>query len=151
MTLIERIDLYCKENNIRPRQLELLSGMTPGIISKWRNGRPNPSADNLIKLSNFTHISIDVLLEDELNKADMYDPMSVGEGIPDYALPEPMQSKPFDIVLRANPGDGSSDEEQVLHLRTGDTVSLSMDVPNGPSNKIRVTITGRADNIVTDK
>ena len=61
--MINRIMSLMKQNNINAKELEVNSGLPNGSINAWKNSRGKPSADALIKLSNYLNVSTDYLLK----------------------------------------------------------------------------------------
>lgn len=52
-----------QEKGINTNILTKETGLSNGMISKWARGAQMPSAENLIKLSNYFGVSIDYLLD----------------------------------------------------------------------------------------
>lgn len=59
MIRLDRIDRLCKEKGYSRRELERLSGMSTGSISKWKTG--DPSVKNLDKVAKVLEVSSDYL------------------------------------------------------------------------------------------
>lgn len=56
--------------NLSKRELSKQIGVTEATISYYESGKRSPSADNLIKISDFFKVSIDVLLRGDVDKID---------------------------------------------------------------------------------
>jgi transcriptional regulator with XRE-family HTH domain len=59
MIRLDRIDRLCKEKGYSRRELERLSGMSTGSISKWKTG--DPSVKNLDKVAKVLEVSPEYL------------------------------------------------------------------------------------------
>lgn len=69
MTIVDRIKLECKRNNITPASLEKKIGLSNGAISKWNNSKP--TAENLYNVAELLHCSIEYLLTGEYKFAEL--------------------------------------------------------------------------------
>lgn len=60
MTILERIQLLCKEGNTNPSNLEVELGFGKGTLYKWNKSSPN--TDKLSAVADYFDVSIDWLL-----------------------------------------------------------------------------------------
>ena len=68
-------DIFVKllqERNVSSYKLTKDTGISNGLISKWKNGLKMPASGNLVKLSDYFDVSVDYLLgltdNPEINK-----------------------------------------------------------------------------------
>ena len=54
-----------QKNNINTSKLSKEIGISEAVLSKWKNGKTNPSYDNIKKLSQYFKVSINYLFEVE--------------------------------------------------------------------------------------
>mgnify|MGYP000956171022 FL=1 len=74
MALVDKIRMLANQQDMSIPDLELKLGMGNGTISRWRTGSPN--TDKLRKVADYFHVSLDYLLErdvDSLNRRDKRD------------------------------------------------------------------------------
>lgn len=62
MNTVERIFELINNNGIKAAQLAKELNFPSGIISQWKIGRNNPSADALAKIADYFNVSVDYLL-----------------------------------------------------------------------------------------
>ena len=60
---MENLKKYRKEKDITQIRLSIEAGVSQETISAYESGKAMPSAETLIKLSNFLGVSIDYLLD----------------------------------------------------------------------------------------
>lgn len=70
MTLRERVKILCKEQKTSLNALETECGFAKGYASKLDKSTPN--AENLRKIADFFHVSVDYLLTGEEPVEDVY-------------------------------------------------------------------------------
>lgn len=66
MSIREKISKLCQKNNITVQKLEKDLNFGGGTISKWNTS--SPKLDNLVKVCDYFHVSIDWLLDRDINK-----------------------------------------------------------------------------------
>ena len=66
MSIREKISKLCQNNNITVQKLEKDLNFGGGTISKWNTS--SPKLDNLVKVCDYFHVSIDWLLDRDINK-----------------------------------------------------------------------------------
>lgn len=57
----ERLQMLCKEKDVKVTPLVIKLGISPGAISRWKNGA-NPKGDILNKFADYFNVSTDYLL-----------------------------------------------------------------------------------------
>jgi transcriptional regulator with XRE-family HTH domain len=62
MTTIERILQLQEESGLNNKALEVAVGLTNSSITSWKKGRYAPSAEAIVKLAQFFHVTTDYLL-----------------------------------------------------------------------------------------
>ena len=62
MTIIGRILQLMAEHEMNAAQLTREAGLTVGLISQWKKGAQKPSSQNLQKIADYFHVSVDYLL-----------------------------------------------------------------------------------------
>lgn len=70
MTLRERVKILCKEQKTSLNALETECGFAKGYASKLDKSTPN--AENLRKIADFFHVSVDYLMTGKEPKEDIY-------------------------------------------------------------------------------
>ena len=60
---MKNLKMYRKEKGITQIRLSIEAGVSQETISAYESGKALPSADTLIKLSNYLNVSIDFLLD----------------------------------------------------------------------------------------
>ena len=70
---MENLKMYRKEKGITQIRLSIEAGVSQETISAYESGKALPSADTLIKLSNYLNVSIDFLLDLTSNPNKNYD------------------------------------------------------------------------------
>ena len=61
------IDLM-NQRGLTARQLEVSANLSNASIQAWRNGKARPSVDALVKLSDYFGVSVDFLLDHEVQE-----------------------------------------------------------------------------------
>lgn len=56
------------QHGLTARQLEVSANLSNASIQAWRNGKARPSVDALIKLSDYFGVSVDFLLDHEVQE-----------------------------------------------------------------------------------
>lgn len=70
MTIVDRIRMLCINNGMTLTGLETELGIGRGIIKRWEKSSPN--MDNIQKVADYFHVSVDYLLgRDETKKAQV--------------------------------------------------------------------------------
>lgn len=64
MTLGEKLKNQRKTNKYSQEKIAELVGVSRQAVTKWETDHSSPSTDNLIKLANIYHISLDELVND---------------------------------------------------------------------------------------
>ncbi len=67
MKLYEKLFNLRKEKNITQQELSEILGVSRQAISRWEMGTSFPSIENLLQLSRLYNVSIDFLINDELD------------------------------------------------------------------------------------
>ena len=67
MTLGEKIKLLRTSNQLSQESLAALLGISRQSVSKWEKGISNPSSEKLIRLSEIFKISVEDLLDEQIN------------------------------------------------------------------------------------
>ena len=70
---MKNLKMYRKEKGITQIRLSIEAGVSQETISAYESGKALPSADTLIKLSNYLNVSIDFLLDLTSNPNKNYD------------------------------------------------------------------------------
>ena len=71
MTLGEKLAGIRKENNLTQEQFAELLGVSRQSVSKWELNSAYPETEKLIRISKAFHCSLDYLLKDEIERADV--------------------------------------------------------------------------------
>lgn len=71
MDTTQKILKLLQEKNISAHKLEIECGLANASIQSWRNGRSKPSTTSLKKIATYFNVSLDFLLNDEINN-DIY-------------------------------------------------------------------------------
>lgn len=111
MTIKERIQEVLKERNISSVKLEQELGFGKGYISKL--DKASPSAENILKIANYLHISTDYII----GKTD--DSFVKIEGLPNYVF----NAATGTLI----PSKKNQDPAAVDFLRNQNTIKLSED------------------------
>lgn len=67
MSTIEKILDLISKNNISARELCIELDISVSSITDWKNGRAKPSAEAIVKISNYFNVTTDYLLKDNYN------------------------------------------------------------------------------------
>jgi transcriptional regulator with XRE-family HTH domain len=70
---MNNLKMYRKEKGITQIRLSIEAGVSQETISAYESGKALPSAETLIKLSNYLNVSIDFLLDLTSNPIRNYD------------------------------------------------------------------------------
>lgn len=70
---MNNLKMYRKEKGITQIRLSIEAGVSQETISAYESGKALPSADTLIRLSNYLNVSIDFLLDLTSNPVRNYD------------------------------------------------------------------------------
>jgi transcriptional regulator with XRE-family HTH domain len=62
--IYQNIQKLAAKKGITIQKLEMECGLTSGIIAKWRDNN-NPKIENLKKVADYFHVSVDKLLKEE--------------------------------------------------------------------------------------
>lgn len=65
--LFQKVEKYCKENNLSIAAFEKRCGLSNGTVSGWKTFKPNMSS--IIKISKEMKMSVDELLVEDTNVA----------------------------------------------------------------------------------
>ncbi|MGN0479211.1 MAG: helix-turn-helix domain-containing protein [Hominenteromicrobium sp.] len=71
MTLGEKLAVIRKENNLTQEQFAELLGVSRQSVSKWELNSAYPETEKLIRISKVFGCSLDYLLKDEIQQADV--------------------------------------------------------------------------------
>lgn len=85
MTIGEKIQHYRKEYNMSQEQLGNLLNVSRQTISLWETDQTLPTVDNLIKLKEIFHISLDYLLSED-SQTDVIEPGETQRPIESYSF-----------------------------------------------------------------
>ena len=78
MELFERIEDLCRERGITIRQLEQLSGIGNGVISRWKTS--SPTVSSLAKVTNYFGVSFDYIIgETDIRKINSLEQQEMPE------------------------------------------------------------------------
>jgi len=79
MSISNKLDYLLKTNDITAYRLSIVTGISEGLISNWKNGIKQPSSENLLKLSKHFGVSVDYILgNDEQKESPVYDDEALG-------------------------------------------------------------------------
>lgn len=81
LSYLDKIDEYCVQHKISQTQFEKDSGLSKGLISKWRSGAAKPRMTTLEKAADHIGITIDDLMREDA--ADYYRQKQVPDSWPD--------------------------------------------------------------------
>jgi len=61
MNVVDRIAKLQSEHGLNNKSLELATGLRNGCVSSWKKGRYAPSAEAVVKLAKYFHVTTDYL------------------------------------------------------------------------------------------
>lgn len=82
---LERILTLIKTNGLNDRSAEEAIGLKKGTLFNWKSNRAKPSVDNLIKVAQYFHVSIDYLVGLSDNPEIKTEPPTEVKGSVSYA------------------------------------------------------------------
>lgn len=69
--VVERIQALFIDNSEKPAQVFQKLGIPKNALSIWKTGKANPSADAIVKISDYFSVSTDYLLTGKLQSSDL--------------------------------------------------------------------------------
>lgn len=69
--VVERIQALFTDNSAKPAQVFQKLGIPKNALSIWKTGKANPSADAIVKISDYFSVSTDYLLTGKLQSSDL--------------------------------------------------------------------------------
>lgn len=106
MTIVDRIQKLCDENNIKVRPLERSLGISTGTIGKWDTS--SPSADRLYKIAEYFNVSMEWLLTGKDNGIEKFLSSKELEFVSNYRFLSDMDKKRIsDYIAFCNIADNT--------------------------------------------
>jgi|GEM_PF-6942503 len=84
--VLDRILTLMSDRGVKAKELTSSTGINHGAISEWKSGRSKPSAEAIIKLSEYFGVSTDFLLKGSEPQTQFFGSDATGNGADDEEL-----------------------------------------------------------------